>query len=145
MKQTIIFILSIIIITLSLVLSKYFEYKEKDSEIKGFNSKYEQYANKEIAGIDIATIINQAVDDNEKAYIKKDEKGKYIQNDEDSINIEVKITDLSEEKIYTMETLYNGGISEFVRYYGQINFKCSKIDYNKNGHVKYMLFEQISS
>ena len=50
---------------------------------------YEQYLEKEILGTDIATVINKAVDDNEKAFIKKDDENRYIQNDTNSINIEV--------------------------------------------------------
>ena len=75
--------------------------------------------------------------------IKKDENNKYIQDDINSIYIEIKITEFAEEETYTMETLYNGGMNEFVKYYGQIEFKCDIIDYNSKGQVKYMLFEQV--
>lgn len=144
MKRNVTLIFSIVIIILAIIFSKYYERKQINDEIKKFNFKYEQFNNKEILGTEIATVINQAVDDNEKAYIKKDEKGKYIQDDVESVNIEVKITDL-DDKIYTMETLYNGGMSEFVKYYNTIKFKCTNIQYNSTGRVKYMLFEQTSS
>lgn len=146
MKKAILFILSIVIIFIVIILSKFYDYKEQYSKIEKFNLKYEQYLDKEVIGTDIATIINKAINDNEQAYIKKDKQGKYIQNDESSINIEVKITDiLKEGKIYTMETLYNGGMAEFVQHYNNIKFKCAKTEYNSNGQVKYMLFEQIST
>lgn len=145
MKNNLIFIISIVIIICAILLSKYYANKEQETQIKKFNSQFEQYNEKSIKGNEIATIINKAVDINERAYIKKDEKGKYIQNDESSINIEIKITDLAQGKIYEMETLYSGGISEFVKYYGQIPFKVTNIMYNSKGKVKYMLFEQISS
>lgn len=145
MKRTLIFVLSIVLIVCTMILSKYYEYKQNDDEIKKFNVKYERYLDKEILGTDIATIVNQAVDDNEQAFIKKDENGKYIQDNEKYINIEIKITDLEEDKIYTMETLYHGGMGNFALLYDQIKFKCGKIEYNSKGKVKYMLFEQISS
>lgn len=145
MKKTIIYILVIVLIIISIFLAKYFEYKQNKKEVDQYNVKYLQYVDKEIYGIDIATLINKAVDDNEKAFVKKDEKGKYIQNNENSINIEVKINDEEEGKIYTMETLYGGGMSQFVKFYEQIKFKSSKVEYNSIGKIKYIQFEQISS
>lgn len=145
MKKTILFIISIVLIVMALLLSKFYTYKENYNSTKEANLRYEKYLEKEIKGTDIATIINQAIDDNEDYYIKKDEKGKYLQDDENSVNVEIKITDFKDEKIYTMETLYNGGMNEFVKYYGQISFKCSEKKYHKNGKIKYILFEQMKS
>jgi len=143
MKKTIIYIVSIVIVICVLIASKLYTSKEYLIKIKEFNTKYENYTNNEIVGTEVASIINQAVDDNEYERIKKDKNGKYIQNDINSINIEVKITEFSEEQIYTMETLYNGGMEQFVKYYGQIRFKATDIKYNENKRIKYILFEQI--
>ena len=146
MKKIFIYIFIIILIGISIFYSKYIEYKQTEIEINKFNSEYEKYMNKEILGTDLTSIINKAMDENEQAYVKKDENGKYIQNDENSINIEIKITDEDKEgKIYSMELLYNNGMNEFVKYYREINFKCTKVEYNFKQHIKYMLFEQISS
>ena len=41
-----------------------------------------------------------------------------------------------------METLYDGGMLNFVDYYNSIYFECTKIEYNKLGKVSYLLFEQ---
>ena len=143
MKKTIIYIVSIVIVICVLIASKLYTSKEYLIKIKEFNTKYEKYTSNEIVGTEVASIINQAVDDNEYERIKKDKNGKYIQNDINSINIEVKITEFSEEQIYTMETLYNGGMEQFVKYYGQIRFKATDIKYNENKRIKYILFEQI--
>ena len=143
MKKTIIYIFSIVLIICVIISSKLYMGKDYMVQIKKFNTKYEKYTKNEIIGTEVASIINQAVDDNEYEGIKKDEKGKYIQNNQNSINIEVMITEFEEEQIYSMETLYNGGMSQFVKYYGQIRFKASKIEYNENKRIKYILFEQI--
>ena len=145
MKRTIIFIISIVIIICVIAVSKFYELRDSKLQIDEFNLKYEKYLDKEITGREVTTIINQAIDDNEENYIQKDKKGKYIQDDQKSIDIEIKITEFKEEQIYEMETLYNGGMDEFVKYYGEINFKCTNIGYNSKGRVKYMLFEQILS
>ena len=145
MNKTFLFITSIVLIICAILLSKYYSYKEQINLIEEDNLRYEKYLEKKIKGNDIASLINQAIDDNERNYIKKDEKGKYIQDDEKSINIEIKITDFTDEKIFTMETLYGGGMNEFVKYYGPISFKSEEIKYNKKGRLSYILFTQIKS
>ena len=145
MRKTFIYIVLFVIIIISVFVAKYYEYKQNKRNVDQYNVKYLQYIDKEIYGIDIATLINKAVDNNERTFVKKNEKGKYIQNDENSINIEIKINDEEEGKIYSMETLYGGGMEQFVEYYELIKFKSCKIEYNSIGKIKYILFEQISS
>lgn len=143
MKKTVFYIICIVIVICVMITGKLFSAKDYLVEIKKFNTKYEKYIDKEIIGTELASIINQAVDDNEYERIKKDENGRYIQNDVKSINIEVKITEFSDEQIFTMESLYGGGMEQFVKYYGQIPFKSVKVEYNENKRIKYILFEQI--
>ena len=81
--------------------------------------QFESYYNQEIYGTDLATIINKAVDSNKNNEIQKDNKGKYINNDKDSINIDIKMLD-DNGTIYSMEKIFNGGTSTFVQYYSQI-------------------------
>lgn len=140
MKKIIIFLL-IILIIVSVIGFKYISYKSEYKVIQNENSEFEGYKDKEIYGLDIATIINKAVDKNTKNKIEKNDKGEFIQNDSNSIEIEIYMTD--NETTYKMETIYNTGTEQFVQYYGDIKFKCSKIEYHKNtGRIKYMLFEQ---
>ena len=48
------------------------------------------------------------------------------------------------ETTYQMEAFYKAGMEKFIQYYGNIKFKCSKIEYNENtGKIEYLLFEQI--
>ena len=143
MKKIAIFFLIIIIIIVG-ISYMYLNYKANYNQAKRENMQFESYYNQEIYGSDLATIINKAVDNNETNKIEKDNKGKYINNDNNSINIDIKMLD-DDGTIYNMEKIYNGGTSVFVQYYGQIKFKCTKIDYHqKTNKVKYMLFEQIT-
>ena len=108
------------------------------------NEEYEKYKDQEVYGIDLATLINKAVDKNEKNNIPKDDKNLYIQNDENSIEIEIYIED--NETTYKMKVFYNSGTEQFIQYYGDIKFKCSKIEYHeKTGKIKYILFEQLQT
>ena len=143
MKKTIIFILCVVIVILSIFGTKYINYREQQSKIKKENLEYETYLNKEVSGRDLTTAINRAVDNNEKNKVSKDENGLYIANDVNSIEIEIKISD--NDTTYKMETLYNGGMETFILYYCDISFECTKIDYNKQGKVSYIVFEQKSN
>lgn len=79
-----------------------------------------------------------------KNKIEKDESGMFIQNDSNSIEIEIYIQD--NETTYKMETFYDAGTEQFVQYYGDIKFKCSKIEYHeKTKNVKCIMFEQIQT
>ena len=140
MKKTLIFILCLIIIVISLFYIKYEQYRNEQKEINKENLEYEMYLNKEILGTELTSIINRAVDSNERNSVLKNEEGFYIENDRNSILIDVKMLD--EDKTYKMEMFYNNGITKFVELYELIHFECTKINYNKSGRVSYMLFEQ---
>ena len=91
----------------------------------------------------MATIINKTIDTNQKNGILKDKKGKYIENESNSINIDIKFID--DDVVYNIEKIYNNGIQKFVNYYRDITFICSDIEYhNSTGKIKYMKFEQIT-
>ncbi|MCI8759864.1 MAG: hypothetical protein HFJ34_01855 [Clostridia bacterium] len=142
MKKLAIFFLVIIIIIVG-ISYVYLNYKSNYYTAKRENEQFQSYAEQEIYGTELTSIINKAVDNNKKNEVQKDEKGKYINNDNNSIHIEIKMLD--NDKIYTMETLYGGGMDKFVQYYSDIKFKCIKIEYHKStNRIKYMLFEQIT-
>jgi len=142
MKKLTIFFLIIIIIIVG-ISYLYLNYKSNYYNLKKNNKQFEVYYDKEVYGAEIATIINKAIDNNEKNEVQKDNKGKYIDNNENSIKIDIKMLD--NDETYQMETLYAGGMDRFVQYYNQIKFKCTKIEYHTaTNKVKFMLFEQIT-
>ena len=143
MEKISIVIIAIIIIV-AVVGVKYISYENAQSLIKQENKEFEQYQDKELNGLDVATVINKATDKNTKNNISKDEKGNFIQNDENSIEVEIYMSD--NDITYKMESIFNAGTEQFVQYYSNINFKCSKIEYHKKtGRIKYILFEQQQS
>ena len=142
MKKLAIFFLCIIIIVVG-VSYLYLNYKANYNNIKKDNRQFESYENKQIYGSELTTIINKAIDNNINNDIQKDNKGKYINNDNNSINIDIKMIDV--DKTYPMETIYNNGMDKFIQFYSEIEFKCTKLEYHKStNRVKYMLFEQIT-
>ena len=141
MKKLFIFII-IIIVILAVIGIKYYSYRVDYITVKQENSEYDQYINDEIYGIDLATAINKTVDKNIRNKVEIAEDGTFIQNEENSIEIEIYMQD--NETTYKMETIYNNGTEQFIQYYGNIKFKCSKTEYHEStGKLSYMLFEQI--
>lgn len=141
MKKIAIFFTIMVIIVVGIGYM-YVNYQKNQNEIISENKIYESYLNTEKTGTQIATIINKAMDSNYRNNVEKDKNGKYLNNDNNSINIDFKMID--NDKTYNMEAIFNGGISTFTSYYRDIIFKCTRIEYHSSGRVKYMLFEQIT-
>ena len=142
MKKFIIFLVVILMIiaTISYI---YLNYKVSYNLAQKENYQFESYYNQEVFGPDVATVINKAVDKNSINNILKDNKGNFIENDTNSIKIDIKFLD--DDKTHKMEEIFNNGIGTFMQYYSQIKFKCTKIEYHKTTKkVRYMLFEQIT-
>ena len=141
MKKFILILFVIITILVAIICLKYSSYKNEYNNVIRQNAEFEEYKDKEIYGTELATLINKSIDKNTKNKIEKDENGIFIPNEEDSIKIEIYMED--NEQKYEMETFYNTGMKQFIQYYGDIQFKCSKIEYHKKtGKIKYLLFEQ---
>lgn len=142
MKKFIIFLVVILII-IATVSYIYLDYKVSYDIAKKENYQFESYYNQEIFGPDVATVINKAVDKNSTNNISKDNKGNFIENNTNSIKIDIKFLD--DDKTHKMEEIFNNGIGSFMQYYSQIKFKCTKIEYHESTKkIKYMLFEQIT-
>lgn len=142
MKKTLLLvsipILVILFSTIGLLITK----NTTNRLLKQENSKYEYYLNRTIYGTEVATIINKAINQNENNQVQKDEKNHYIENNENSIKIEIKM--LTTGKTYPMEEIYNNDMTQFVQNFNFIQFKCTKLEYHKSsGKVKKLLFEEV--
>ncbi len=142
MKNTFLIILAVIFIIICLTCTALINLRAEKTEIKKENVEYEEYLNKEILGTDLASLIGKAVDKNEKNNVQKDEKGYYIENAENSIKIDLKMTTI--DKTYPMEEIYNNEMTEFVKNFNLIKFKCTSIEYHKKtGKISKMIFEEL--
>ena len=90
----------------------YNTYKYNIQDLKNYNNEFTKYENTEIVGTEIATILNKAVNNNEQNNVNKDEQGMYIENDENSIKIDIYIKD--NDTTYSMEKIYNMGVEKFI-------------------------------
>ena len=142
MKQTLLLILAVIFIVICIVCYNLINIQSQNEVIKKENYTYEKYLNKEILGTELATLISKVVDQNEKNNILKDEKGHYIQNNQNSIKIDLKMTTI--DKTYPMEEIYNNKIVNFVQNFNTIKFKCTNIEYHKEtGKISKLIFEEL--
>ncbi len=142
MKKIIIF-MGIIVIIVCTVFYMYMNYKAKYRMASEQNKLFDIYIKEEMNGSTIATLINKAIDYNTKNKVEKDNKGNYIDNKKDSININIEFID--NNSVYTMERIYNTGINKFVEYYSNIKFKCVDIKYHESTKkIKYLYFKQVS-
>ena len=142
MKKIIIFLFTIIAI-IATIAYLYLDYVVKYNQAQKENIRFEVHKDEEIEGTELTTLINKAMNSNIQNDIPKDEKGKYIDNENNSINIDIKFTD--KDVTYNMEKIYNGGMNDFLTYYRYVKFKCNEIQYHKATRmIKYIQFEQIA-
>jgi len=142
MKQTLLLILAVIFIVICIVCYNLINIQSQNEVIKKENYTYEKYLNKEILGTELATLISKVVDQNEKNNVQKDEKGHYINNQQNSIKIYLKMITI--DKTYPMEEIYNSKMVNFVQNFNIIKFKCTSIEYHKKtGKISKLLFEEL--
>ncbi len=141
MKKAIIFILIFIAVFVIVIYMNVLEKQALFNEVKTFNSEYEIYENKDtLYGTDIATIINKAINHNEKNKIQKDEKGYYIDDGKDAIKVDIYMS--MNDTTYEMETIAKVGVSGFISNFNLIEFKFKSIEYHENGKISKIHIEE---
>lgn len=144
MKKALICLLIVLIVVAIVSVIFISNNYQETMEVKKENQEFEAYLNKELLGTDVTTIINKAINLNEKNEIPKDEKDFYIENDTNSIKVEIIMFNEEEAITYQMETLQKVGMNRFIDNFNLISFKCSKIEYHgKTNKISKIIFEQI--
>ena len=103
---------------------------------------------KTLYGADVLTIINKAIDNNINNKVEKDKDGFYIENDTNSIKVEITFLSKDEEEnikevVYQMENLEKTGLSDFIASFGVTEFECNKQEYNSQGKVCKIYIRQL--
>ena len=142
MKKYVFIIITVVLIIVSAIAYKIYDFRVTQNNVANNNKTYNSFYEKEALGTDVATLINKAMDSNKKNSVEKYEDGSYVDNNTNSVNIDIKFKDLdtpiSMEKIDELDSV------RFVQNFGGFSFKCTKIEYHKKtGNVKYMFFEQV--
>lgn len=149
MRNNFIFIISILLIFITIIFIGTISNSKKKIVLNQANNEFEYYINKELYGTDVITLINKAINNNEKNNIPKDENQNYISNEENSINIDlIMITneEMEKTKTYKMEKINRVGISEFIKNFNTAKFKITQTQYHrKTGKIKYIQISQQNS
>lgn len=143
MKKLFVFILTLLTILIILIYAYFNTVKFEKNMIKQNNSEYEAYLNKRVLGAEVTSLVNKIIDNNEKNKVKKDEHGFYIENNFNSILMQIKISD--NDTLYNIESFYDAGMLNFIKYYDSVLFECKEIKYNSLGKVNYLFLEQVST
>lgn len=144
MKKGIIILIVLTIIVISPLVLIFMQYRAERIEVRKFNREYEEYREKTVYGTNIGSLINFAVDNNEKYEIAKDDKGNYIDDDKYYMTVEIKLLSLDNEYktiTYAMETIVSLGTDRFVKNFNVSEFKCTDISYNSYGRIRKLTFE----
>lgn len=142
MKKGFIVIALICFISIIIVVYNYNNYYIKQKEIISFNKQYLEFNKNQVKGLDITSIMNLAISNNEKYNVEKNEKDEYIDDGEYSIKIFLKMK--IDGKTYSMEAFEKNGMDEFAQYFGSILFKCTEVTYHeKSGRIAMMTFEAL--
>jgi hypothetical protein len=110
-------------------------------EINNFNLQYENKTEGNITGVDLTTLLNKSIDNNERYSIEKKSDGTFEDDGKYSIKIYVQL--VANESYFPMEALEQSekGISGFTSAYGTAIFKCQKKEYHTNGRISELYFE----
>lgn len=143
MKKTLAVVFLLLVIVAIVVAMQYKKLETEQLEIAKYNALYEEYNVQGLNGLDITTIINKAVNNNEKNKVEKEDIegiSFYKDNGENSVIIEIKM--IINGKTYRMEQISNLGLSSFTEYFAEVKFDCKEVKYHEStGKISYMLFE----
>jgi hypothetical protein len=144
MKKQFWIILIILCIIVAIVALTIYNGVRLKSLAEDYNKAYESYYEQEILGTTLISIINKTIDQNEKNAVPKEQNSiYYIDNEENSIQIQVKF--LESDNIIKMEDIEQQETENFIKYFATSTFKCTKIEYHpKTNKVKSLYFEQIA-
>ncbi len=138
--KKIVVIFVIIIAILGSICYIYSQKKITENKKIANYDKYKTMLNKEFAGTDVASLINESIDKNKSNNVE-DNNGLYIDNNENTFIIEIKFLDA--DSLIRGEKIYLNGVQRFVDLYGTAKFKCTKVEFHKKTHeIKYLCFEE---
>ena len=142
-KKIAIFI-AIVISIIALITYNFINYKSTILKADDVNKEFLKFNGIELSAQDVISLFNKACNYNNKNNVKKDNKGYYIENDENSLKINLKLR-LSKD-LYPMEMILKNGFDNFLKYYSEAKFRCSDVKLHEGTQlVSYMLIEEQSS
>lgn len=140
MKKIIYLIITIVIIIAVLIFYQIYNRNIFIYNAKKANEEYIQYTDIPIQGTQLITLINKAINQNEENGVLKDENEFFVNNNSNSIQIEIKLNE--SDHIFKMESIAKSGVEKFITLYSNQYFKCIETKYHNNNNICYLFFEE---
>jgi len=142
MKKIIITIFVIVITIIAICFAQYIEYAKQQTKIKKINNEFLGYEKSIVKINTIVSLMNKAIDVNNKNNIPKDENNVFIENDKNSIKVYLKVK--SSDSKMEMEKLMldeKAGVEKVEYAFGDLLFEMKDIQYHKKtGQIKSITF-----
>ena len=143
MKNKILLILIIFMAILAGITFIFYNYRINLQEVQKINNEFKSYAETQMLGTELVSIMNRVQDMNSKNEIEKNSDGLYIENEENSIKMYIKLKYEDDYSVLEVEKILNTGIENFIKNYSTASFKCEEITYHeKTGNVKSLTFTE---
>ena len=141
MKKQFIILIIILLIIVAVVGLYFYNLNRLNLLAEDHNKTYQQIENQDILGTTLISIINKAIDDNEKNEVTK-ESIYYQDNEQNSIKITIQFKEL--DHTVQMEDIAAQTTESFIQFFATATFRCTKLEYHeRTNFVKSLYFEQI--
>lgn len=142
MEKNLIIMLILFVIILGAATIWIVDLQQTEKQVLQFNKTFEDYKDKISLGSEVATLINKAIDNNEKKQINKNDKGIYQDDGKYSVQVFIRLE--KDGDLFSMERINALKITEFVKNFSLQDFKCTGIEYHKETkRVSKIYFEAI--
>ena len=142
MEKNLIIMLILFVIILGAATIWIVDLQQTEKQVLQFNKTFEDYKDKISLGSEVATLINKAIDNNEKEQINKNDKGIYQDDGKYSVQVFIRLE--KDGDLFSMERINALKITEFVKNFSLQDFKCTGIEYHKETkRVSKIYFEAI--
>lgn len=144
MKKILIIIIVAVITVVAVFTGKYIELSKQKSEVKKINNEFLAYQKSIVKINKIVTLMNRAIDINNKNNIEKDENGIYEENNTNSIKVYLKVKS-SDSKMEMERLMLNdkAGVEKVEYAFSDLIFEMTNVEYHKKtGQVKSITFEE---
>ena len=142
MEKNLIIMLILFVIILGAATIWIVDLQQTEKQVLQFNKTFEDYKDKISLGSEVATLINKAIDNNEKNQINKNDKGIYQDDGKYSVQVFIRLE--KDGDLFSMERINALKITEFVKNFSLQDFKCTGIEYHKETkRVSKIYFEAI--
>ncbi len=144
MKKILIIILIAVVTAIAIFSGRYIELANKKSEINKINNEFLAYQKSIVKINKIVTLMNRAIDINNKNNIEKDENGIYEENNTNSIKVYLKVKS-SDSKMEMERLMLNdkAGVEKVEYAFSDLIFEMTNVEYHqKTGQVKSITFEE---